>query len=328
MEIPFIDPHTRMLALPGIAGDLLTVATTAWTLSERYQAASNWLDILKQARRYLNQNEATTVTPEEVAMREIVESVERPQIVSSLKRPYSGYDRAFEPRKFHKGRYIQEGQLWKELQAQDRNRDDMGVGLEIGPGTGTAGHWSTSSSGLISSCAQGAAFNERRGKAIWITRIDFWARIRYEPYLTTSLPGNANIYVALVLDTQTNGALFDTEDVYNTGTPGLSEVPRRELEFTSRFRVLKHIRIDAKPPPMVFNNFTNSVQYAGYDQNFTLHHEFKTPLEVNFKPGATGGEIANVVDNSVHAVLFTSDNTGAGENFVLASFISRMRFYS
>lgn len=217
---------------------------------------------------------------------------------------------------------------WKELQAQDRNREDMDIGLEIGPGTGTVGHFSTSSSGLISSCAQGSGFDERRGKRIWITRVDFWGRIRRHLYLSNVATGNANIYVALVLDTQTNGALFNTEDVYSAGTPELNEVPRRNLACTQRFRVLKHIRIEPEPNPGVFIVPTASVQYPTRDWSFSMHVEFKNPIVVSFDPDETGGEIANVVDNSIHAVLFTSNSTGPLTGSLTASFISRMRFYS
>jgi len=113
------------------------------------------------------------------------------------------------------------------------------------------------------------------------------------------------VNIVLVLDTQTNGAQLNSEDVFkNTGAAdALNADPVKNLLFGSRFRILKSQVYDLTPPGAM----VASANYAsnGVRRDFDWYIPFKGGLPVNLNAGTTA-DVANVIDNSLHVVAFAT----------------------
>ena len=102
--------------------------------------------------------------------------------------------------------------------------------------------------------------------------------------------------IALVLDTQTNGAQLDPTNVF-TGTNAI--VAFRNLQYIKRFKVLKDIML-CKDATQTNEGGTNSFAHGIWRIPFEIHHEFKTPVQVNTT--GTAATVSVVTDNSLHLI--------------------------
>lgn len=202
--------------------------------------------------------------------------------------------------------------------------------VAINPGaasTGADGECQPSSgcTNCISMPAQGVGEQQRDGKAFTIKSIFVSGTIG-----TLPKPDQVDVhdiggyYVALVLDTQTNGAVINSEDVFINpstvaGAP-LLPYPLRNLSNSHRFRVLASKFIK------------NEGMYAGTDGVSTMSlatqnaPSFQLSWAGNIPVRATTtGTTANVTacaDNSIHLIAYASTSFMTP---VLAG-KSRMRF--
>jgi len=134
------------------------------------------------------------------------------------------------------------------------------------------------------------------------------------------------VFIALVLDKQTNAAQLNSEDVFtNPGSNAvLATSPYRDLDFTKRFKVLKTTVIR----PIDFSSSIASVvravdafAHSGVDVPFSLYYDLKG-LKTNFLAAQTTSVIGAIADNSLHVIAYAS-NVTAGP---LISYNSRLRF--
>jgi len=150
--------------------------------------------------------------------------------------------------------------------------------------------------------AQGDTASSRDGKQI----IGKYLVIKGQIYSSTSEavadpPQPTQVYLAVVLDKQTNNAQLNSEDVMiNVAADnGLNPYPLRNLNFGKRFKILKE-------ECWVMDNTTfttaaaNSFSKSGRAVNFNWYIPLKD-LRINFN-STTTGVIGNVLDNSVHLV--------------------------
>lgn len=178
---------------------------------------------------------------------------------------------------------------------------------------------------LCLSCpAQGDGEQSRDGKKCVITSVQIAGvvtRPSYEGEINP--PGAYQVFLALVLDTQTNGAQLNSEDVYvNTaGSLTAAVVPDRNLQYSSRFRVLRTWTLDMTPVTMtseganLFSAPSMQKVFEGYVGNLNI--------PVNFT--GTTAVVTNVVDNSLHLVFNTNNPSGATHAPTLC-YNSRIRF--
>lgn len=124
----------------------------------------------------------------------------------------------------------------------------------------------------------------------------------------TAIDHVPTVFVALVLDTQTNLAQLNSEDVFSnpSGNGGLATAPLRNMSYTSRFKVLKS-KIVRIPVPMASWDGTN-IEQAGITVNWSMSCPLNG-LITKFTAGTTTGYIGTVVDNSLHVVAFVNYNT-------------------
>lgn len=173
----------------------------------------------------------------------------------------------------------------------------------------------------ISAPSQGNAEQQRDGKKIVIKSVQISGIVQ-----TLSLTGSAaptlghRVFVALVLDTQSNGAQCNSQDVFinQSADQNNATCPVRNLQYAKRFRVLKTWEVDLTATTLshfAVASFTS----LGTNQKF----EFYAPmdLQVNFITGTAAG-IAGVVDNSLHVMCITN-NVGQVPTI---SYNARVRF--
>jgi len=177
------------------------------------------------------------------------------------------------------------------------------AGALTAPTDATGGEFDPSATSMISTPAQGDTEQNRDGKKIVIKSLIFKGRLATAQTINqTTVPQPTEYFVAIVLDTQTNGAQLNSEDVYkNLGANAATTCrPTRNLLFSNRFKVLKEWC--GVLYPTVSYDGTNIE--AGGD---TVQFDAFIPLDlnVNFNSGTTAS-VANVIDNSLHVIAFAN----------------------
>lgn len=136
----------------------------------------------------------------------------------------------------------------------------------------------------------------------------------------TALEGQEFVFLALVLDTQTNGAFLNSEDVYTNESASAvnAPYPMRNLLFRDRFRVIKSKCFRIPLPDSTYDG--TNIEQGGAGVTFDWYVRFKQPIIVNTVQAVTAGDITDVRDNSLQVIVF-----GNTTNCTL-SYLSRIRF--
>lgn len=213
------------------------------------------------------------------------------------------------------------------LGIENKYLDTYGTGIAIpAPADCTGGEMQPTGgcTDCLSAPATGDGATNRDGKKIVITSLFMTGEIGY------GLSGDRadviiapTVFLALVLDTQTNGATIVSEQVFtnpnsNAATNGF---PLRNMSNTTRYKVLKHKTIR----PSITVTATDGANTCSNDANsrsFIL--SWRGTLPVSFGTGTTA-DVANVVDNSLHLIAFA---TGTSTDTLAASinYNCRIRF--
>jgi len=164
-------------------------------------------------------------------------------------------------------------------------------------------------SGCLSCPAQGDTEQSRDGKRIVIDGLILKgsvtnpAAVDASPASDTQVP--AKVFVCVILDSQTNGAQLNSEDVFKNLTgDSLGTVNAvKNLLFGNRFRILKSQVFDLTPIGTVQTGTT--YVYNAVRRDFDWYIPFKGGLPVNLNAG-TDANVANVIDNSLHVVAFST----------------------
>ena len=186
-------------------------------------------------------------------------------------------------------------------------------GCEINPSGGCTG--------CLSSPGTGSAFNQRDGAKIQLKSILVKGMILVPPQANqTAMDTACIVTVALVMDTQTNGATLDSESVYTN--PGAEASQNcnvlRNVSFTERFKVLKMTQFTLPQVSAAYDGA--NLEVAGTSIPFTLSS--KLNATVRFTSGSTTTDVANVIDTSLHIIAWVN-NTAYGAQI---GFNSRLRF--
>ncbi len=110
------------------------------------------------------------------------------------------------------------------------------------------------------------------------------------------------IYIALVLDTQTNGALLNSEDVFKneSGVGKLAGSPMRNMQFTQRFRILDTAELTLQNPNISWDG--TNIEQQGLVEPFQL----SSNVSFNTLYSGTTEDIANITDNSLSIIAYCS----------------------
>jgi len=164
---------------------------------------------------------------------------------------------------------------------------------------------STGCTGCLSAPAQGDSQNERIGKNITVK--SFYVNGRIEPTLQQDEADAGSfplVYIALVQDKQTNAATIVSENVFENpiGEENLNGKPLRNLELSSRYRILDQVTLDWSSCAIAFNDNTQMGSMNGPQLFFKLGWRGNMPIAFNT---GTTANVSAVVDNSVHLIAYS-----------------------
>lgn len=180
------------------------------------------------------------------------------------------------------------------------------AGSEADPGAGIS---------CLNAVTQGDGESQRDGKKIMMRSIELRGRVGALNLADDAdPPASYTVRVLLVLDTQTNGAQLNSEDVL-LDQGGTKYLDNRNLQYSSRFRILwdKYFTIE---PFHAMADGANTGAFSMKDQIFRVYRKLNIP--VNYT--GTTEAIANITDNSLH-VIALGNNANA-----FVEWVSRLRF--
>lgn len=166
-----------------------------------------------------------------------------------------------------------------------------------------------SATSMISTPAVGDASNQRDGNQIRMREVEIRGTVqRSIDEAVVDPPAGLTVYLALVLDNQSNGAQMNSEDCFvNTAAAAATAAaPFRNLLFRHRFQILKHQWFDMSHNTLA-NVAVNSFSTAGVNKEFVWRIPLRDMI-VNFNSGTTAS-IANVVDKSIHLIGYATIST-------------------
>lgn len=211
-------------------------------------------------------------------------------------------------RRRNSGRAIRNVQSGGFLGVETKFYDTALTATAIVAPTGCAGgELDPSVTSMISTPVQGDGEQNRDGKKIACKSIHIDGCINWPVDSSdTSASGGSSIYIALVLDTQSNAAQMNSEDCFKntSATAALAASPQRNLLFGPRFKVLKK-KVFSFMPPGVWKAGANDFIQSGKNMPFSWHVSLKNMI-INFNGGTTAS-IANVTDNSLHIIAYCND---------------------
>jgi len=191
------------------------------------------------------------------------------------------------------------------------------------PTDATGGEFDPSATMMMTTPAQGDGPSNRDGKEIAMLYLQINGTIALpSKEIQADAPNGCSVFVAIVLDTQTNAAQMNSEDCFkNTaGLAAAAVVPHKNLLFGKRFRILKErlFNMDVK----TLSHFADdSFSWAGQRKYFKWFIPLNG-MKVKFNGGTTES-VANVIDNSIHVIAYASNITGVAPTI---SYASRLRF--
>lgn len=191
----------------------------------------------------------------------------------------------------------------------------------VAPTDAAGGEVDPSATSMISTPVQATGPQDRDGKKILIKSAVIKGHVQFPAAINlTALVGQVSVFVALVLDTQSNVTQMNSEDCFKNlaGLALTAPTPMRNLLFGERFKVLKSELIKLPIPQATFDG--TNIEQSGARQDFDWYVKTGN-LKVNFNAGTTAS-IANVIDNSLHMIAYCSSTTLAPT----ISYNARIRF--
>ncbi len=190
------------------------------------------------------------------------------------------------------------------------------------PTNASGGEHNPSATITLNSVPQGDGESNRDGRKITMRSIFVEGNVTVAAQSAQSGADSAAvIFIALVQDTQTNGALLNSEDVFvNPGANAITAGgPLRNLQFAKRFRVLGTRKFTMMPLAMTNDTgSTGGVVQGGLVKRFRFFHKMNQQVIFN----GTTETIANITDNSLHIIAYTSSTAQAP----LLNYNCRLRF--
>lgn len=211
----------------------------------------------------------------------------------------------------------------KELKYFDKYLENGSIAVP--PVWASANMFLNPASGLISTPARGDGPQDRHGRRILLKNLQLSGVVykAAEPVMFAP-PVTMIAYIAVIADTQTRGAQATTGQVFTNDMDDIAALvpPFRNMEFNSRFQVLKHETLAlGRGTPFTIDDTVVPAEFswAGDIQNFNWY----LPLDyiVTFNGDSTDN-VTSVQDLSLHVVAAST----SGGNALKLWYKSRIRF--
>lgn len=201
--------------------------------------------------------------------------------------------------------------------AVEKKFKDVNLGQTATTQVWAGGEIDPSATTCFTTIAQGDTGITRDGRQAVIEAIYLHGQVVFGITETSIAPlSDQTCRVVMVLDTQTNGAQLNAEDVFTTIGAGSDVNSFRQLDFQKRFKVLhdKTFTLDLHCTSEGSNAFSSGNRI----KNFRMAYRWPKGLVVNYT--GTTDAISTVQDNSVHLIC-TSTNAN-----VFLGYQGRTRF--
>ncbi len=150
----------------------------------------------------------------------------------------------------------------------------------------------------VTGIAQGQGPDQREGRrATWYS-LAVRGHIEAPAQAARAATDDAtNVFIAVVLDSQTNGAFAASELVYGNPVNSISTSTHlfRNLDNSKRFRVLATRHLTINTPNMVHNG--TNIDAGGAKRAFNFYIKFKKPITANYVDTTTA--ISDQTDYSI-----------------------------
>lgn len=170
--------------------------------------------------------------------------------------------------------------------------------------------------------AQGTAYSQRNGRHVALSSLYIQGQIRW-PLQAAQAASDEQTLITLwlILDSQTNGAAMNSEDMLNNPTAEVTAAPcaLQNPYYTHRFRLLKKIMI-RRPPVSSFNDAAGTGAVNAQVVPFKMYVPLKG-MRVSYT--GTTGALSEIEDNCVHLLAVASSTDGSP----VISYNARVRFY-
>lgn len=170
----------------------------------------------------------------------------------------------------------------------------------------------------------GDADDNRTGRRIYMKYLYIQgAVIIPDVAYTATAPGDIpEVFLAVVLDSQTNGAQLNSENVFTNPAASVTTavVPMRNLDYSSRFKVLCTKHLSFSDISLDAEGLTTQIGNRGRVKLFRCYLPL-ADIPVTFS--ADTGAISDVIDNSLHMIAYCSSTSMAP----VLSYNSRLRYY-
>ncbi len=188
------------------------------------------------------------------------------------------------------------------------------------PTDATGGEHDPSATVLLNTVVQGDGESNRDGRKITMKSIFVRGIVVSNARTNVTVPITASeVMIAIVLDTQTNGATLASENVFaNPGANGITATSVfRNLQYTKRFKVLKRVCMTLPQSEMTYDG--TNMEAEGFAVPFSM---FVKLNDIRVLFSGTTETVASITDNSLHVVAYC---TNVGQVPTL-NYISRLRF--
>lgn len=177
-----------------------------------------------------------------------------------------------------------------------------------------------SATSMITTPTVGDSYNNRDGKKIIVTQLEIKGQLYHASNINqTTAPFGSRAWVAVILDTQCNGVVPTTSDIFNqldtTPPTAYWSFPYKNLLLGGRFRILKFKYCREKNTN--FNYDGTNFEVAGSTHPFKVFKKMRLPVDFN---AGTTADIANVTNNCIHVLAWADDNRWQ------IGYVARIRF--
>lgn len=201
---------------------------------------------------------------------------------------------------------------------------DTSLAIELkAANDGSSGEASPETTLCLNAMGQGNTASTREGRSIDMKSIYVTGIVTASAAVAAAPKPDRQVYIALVMDKQTNGAQLSSEDVFTnpSGARHAAANPLRDLEQSKRFRVLDVARLTLK-----VHNVYNGTNFTAEWGDVCFSLSAKKLPKVQFL--GNGATVADISDNSLHVIAFCNSD-GEGDQVVGAPtmyYNSRLRF--
>lgn len=163
----------------------------------------------------------------------------------------------------------------------------------------------------LNAIPQGPGGTERNGRQVVLNDVSVKGQVRLAPETGLTGPDNVpRVFIALVLDTQTNGNQMLSEQCFSNpvGTGALATDIFINKAYESRFEILDTCEIGPQQYAGVLT-MTNYPAGQVAENGVTVPFRLYADLEGIIVNYSSSGGIAGIRDNSLHIIAYANDIT-------------------